>query len=75
MTPDGRPGAGRRVRDRDVVLIFGAVVGVVLALNLVSALVPPLERFLQVAPVVVIGMIAVTLLVLYRTFRRGSRGG
>ncbi len=66
----------RGVRDRDVVLVAAGVVVVILALNLVSALFPPLDRLLAAAPIVVLAMVAVTAVVLLRALRSGaSRDG
>ena len=52
-------GSPRRVRDRDVLL-----------LNVVSGLVPGIDRLFASAPVLVIAMVAISGLVLYRVVRR-----
>lgn len=70
---DPPPAPGPRVRDREVVLVTAAVVVCVLAINVVSGLVAPLDQLLAFAPVIVVGMVAVTVVVLYRSVRRNSR--
>ena len=66
-------GTGRSVRDRDVLLLAAAIVLGVLAANLVSAAVPPLDRLLQVAPILVIGVVIGTVVVLARAVVRARR--
>ena len=66
-------GTGRSVRDRDVLLLAAAIVLGVLAANLVSAAVPPLDRLLQVAPILVIGLVIGTVVVLARAVVRARR--
>lgn len=63
-------GSPRRVRDRDVVLLMAAVVAVVLALNVLSGIVPGMDRLFATAPVLIIAMLAVSGLVLWRVVRR-----
>jgi arginine exporter protein ArgO len=63
----------RRVRDRDVLVLAAAIVVGVLAANLVSAAVPPLDRILQAAPVLVIVLVAGTIFVLVRALARSRR--
>ena len=61
----------RRVpTDRRVVLLIALLVGSILALNLLSAVVPPLDVALGSAPIVVIGLVLGTGLVLLRLLRR-----
>lgn len=65
-TPGRSAGAAR---DRHVLLLLGAVVTLVLALDLLSAVVPPLDAALADLPVVVVVLVLVTglsLLVLVR---------
>jgi hypothetical protein len=65
------------VRDRDVIAVAAAVVGLVLVANVASGVVRPLDDLLGVAPIVVILLVAVTVLVLLRSVRRGgaAQGG
>lgn len=56
----------RRVRDREVVLAAALVVAGVLIVELVTGLVPPLDDLIGLAPVVIIGLVVVTLIVLAR---------
>jgi len=63
-------GSPRRVRDRDVLLLMAGVVVAVLLLNVVSGLVPGIDRLFASAPVLVIAMVAISGLVLYRVVRR-----
>ena len=67
-------GTGRSVRDRDVLLLAAGIVVAVLAANLLSAAVPPLDRLLQVAPILVIGLVLGTVVVLARALVRTRRG-
>lgn len=64
-----RPG----VRDRDVVLAAALVVAGVLIVAWLTGRVPALDSAIGLAPVVIVGLIAVTVLVLARTLwpRRG----
>ena len=66
-------GTGRSARDRDVLLLAAAIVLGVLAANLLSAAVPPLDRLLQVAPILVIGLVIGTVVVLARAVVRARR--
>jgi hypothetical protein len=60
----------RQVRDRDaVLLVFLLVVGV-LMLNLVSGVVPGLDALLASAPVLIVGLVVVSGVVLLTAFRR-----
>lgn len=65
---------GPKVRDRDVLLLAAATVGLVLVANVVTGFVRPLDDLLNFAPVVVVLLIAVTALVLIRSLRRGAPG-
>ncbi len=56
--------------DRRVVLLIVVLVGAVLALNLLSVLVPQLDVALGSAPIVVVGLVAGTGLILLRLLRR-----
>jgi len=58
------------IRDRRVLALLAAIVAGVLALNVVSALVPGLDAALAGLPIVVGVLIAGTLLVLLGAFRR-----
>jgi hypothetical protein len=60
----------RRVRDREVLLLMAAVVAVVLALNVLSAIVPGMDRLFASAPVLIIAMLAISGLVLWGVVRR-----
>ncbi len=63
-------GSPRRVRDRDVLLLLAGVVLVVLAVNVLSGLVPGLDNLFASAPVLIVGMVAVSGLVLWQIARR-----
>ncbi len=63
-------GSPRRVRDRDVLLLMTGVVAVVLAVNIVSGLVPGMDDLFASAPVLIIGLIAVSGIVLWGVVRR-----
>lgn len=63
-------GSPRRVRDRDVVLLMAAVVVIVLAVNVVSGLVPGLDSLFASAPVLIVLLVAVSGLVLWGVVRR-----
>jgi hypothetical protein len=60
----------RQARDRDVVLLVGLLVVVVLALNLVSVVVPGMDALLASAPVLIVGLVLVSGVVLLVTLRR-----
>ena len=64
MPPEPRPGP--RVRDRDVVLAAALVVAGVLIVALLTGLVPALDDAIGLAPLVIVGLAAVTILVLAR---------
>ena len=63
-------GSPRRVRDRDVLLLMAGVVAVVLAINVLSGLIPGMDRLFASAPVLIVAMLAVSCLVLWRVLRR-----
>ena len=60
------PGQRRPVRDRDVVLAAVLVVAFVLIVAWLTGLIPVLDNAIGLAPVVIIGMFAVTVIVLIR---------
>lgn len=55
-----------RVRDRDVVLAAALVVAGVLGVAWLTGLVPALDSAIGLAPVVIVGLVVVTLVVLIR---------
>lgn len=63
-------GSPRRVRDRDVLLLMAGVVAVVLAVNVLSGVIPGMDRLFASAPVLIVGMLAVSGLVLWGVVRR-----
>lgn len=63
-------GSPRRVRDRDVLLLMAGVVLVVLAVNVLSGLIPGMDRLFASAPVLIVVMLAVSSVVLWRVVRR-----
>ena len=62
---DQRP----RVRDRDVVLVAALIVSGVLIVAWLTGLIPVLDNAIGLAPVVIIGLLLVTAVVLLRTAR------
>jgi hypothetical protein len=56
-----------------VLLLAAGIVLAVLAANLLSAAIPPLDRLLQVAPILVIGLVIATVVVLARALVRARR--
>ena len=60
----------RRARDRDVVLLVGLLVVAVLVLNLVSGVLPGMDALLASAPVLIVGLVLVSGVVLLVTLRR-----
>jgi hypothetical protein len=60
----------RQVRDRDAVLLVGLLVVVVLVLNLVSGVLPGMDALLASAPVLIVGLVLVSGVVLLVTLRR-----
>jgi hypothetical protein len=59
----------RQVTARHVVVLAAAAVAFVLGLQVLSAIVTPLDDALGYVPLVIVGLVAVTLLVLYRALR------
>jgi hypothetical protein len=68
--PSRTPQPTPRVRDRDVVLAAALVVAGVLIVAWLTGLVPALDNIIGLAPVVIIGMVVVTALVLFSVLRR-----
>ncbi len=60
---------GSRVRDRDVVIAAALVVAGVLIVAWLTGLIPALDNAIGLAPVVIVGLVAVTVFVLARTMR------
>lgn len=60
--PQTRP----RVRDRDVLLAAALVIAGVLIVGWLTGLIPALDDAIGLAPVVIVGLIALTVLVLAR---------
>ena len=60
----------RAPRDRRVVLLIGVLVVAILAINVISALVPGLDGAFASMPIVVLILVVGTLLILARTLRR-----
>jgi len=63
-------GSPRRVRDRDVLLLMVGVVVAVLAVNVLSGVIPGMDRLFASAPVLIVAMVAVSALVLWGVVRR-----
>ena len=63
-------GSPRRVRDRDVLLLMAGVVVAVLAVNVLSGVIPGMDRLFASAPVLIIAMVTVSALVLCGVVRR-----
>lgn len=55
-----------RIRDRDVVIVAALVVAGVLIVAWLSGLIPVLDDAIGLAPVVIVGLVVVTLFVLVR---------
>ena len=55
-----------RVRDRDVVIAAALVVAGVLIVAWLTGLIPALDSAIGLAPVVIVGLVAVTVVVLAR---------
>jgi len=60
----------RQVRDRDAVLLVGLLVVGVLLLTLVSGVLPGMDALLASAPVLIVGLVLVSGVVLLVTLRR-----
>ena len=63
-------GSPRRVRDRDVLMLMAGVVVAVLVVNVLSGVIPGMDRLFASAPVLIIAMVAVSALVLWGVVRR-----
>ena len=63
-------GSPRRVRDRDVLLLMAGVVVAVLAVNVLSGVIPGMDRLFASAPVLIIARVTVSALVLWGVVRR-----
>ncbi len=59
----------RKISDRRVIVLMAVVVAAVLALNVLSGIVPGMDRLLAVAPLLVIVLVVGTGYVLYRSLR------
>jgi fatty acid desaturase len=77
MLADLQPSEPRRrqVRDRDVVLAAVLVVALVLAVAWLTGLIPALDDAIGLAPVVIIGLILITVIVLVSTLLPRRRSG
>ena len=64
---------GPRVRDRDVALVGALVVAGVVIVAWLTGVIPALDSAVGLAPVVIVGLVVVTALVLIRAFRSPSR--
>ena len=60
-------------RDRRVFIIIGALVVGLLALSIVSALIPDIDGTLAAVPLVIVVLVVGTVLVLARSFRGARR--
>ena len=58
-----------RIRDRDVLLAAALVVAGVLIVAWLTGLIPALDDAIGLAPVVIVGLVVVTLIVLARALR------
>jgi hypothetical protein len=59
----------RKISDRRVLILMALVVAAVLALNVLSGIIPGMDRILAVAPVLLIVLVVGTGWVLYRSLR------
>ena len=59
----------RKVRDREVLVLMALVVGAVLAANILSGIVPGMDKLLAAAPVLLVILVAGTGYVLFRSLR------
>jgi hypothetical protein len=64
----------RPVGARQVLGLAGAAVAVVLGLNVVSVLVPPVGAALGLAPLIIVVLVVVTLAVLLGALRGAGKG-
>jgi hypothetical protein len=73
LADSGSPAPRRPVRDRDVVLAAVLVVALVLAIAWLTGFVPELDNAIGLRPVIIVGLVLVTLVVLARALlpRRG----
>ncbi len=69
MPGEQQPAQGRQVRDRDVVLAAALVVAGVLIVAWLTGLVPALDDLIGLAPVVIIGLVVVTITILVVALR------
>ena len=67
MADGGQP--RRLVRDREVVLAAVLAVAFVLLVAWLTGLIPALDNAIGLAPVVIVGLVVVTVIVLARTVR------
>ena len=65
-TPTPTPTPTPRIRDRDVLLVAALVVAGVLIVAWMTGLIPALDDAIGLAPVVIVGLVVVTVLVLAR---------
>ena len=70
VPPPGSSG----VRDRDVVIAAALVVAGVLIVAWLSGLVPVLDDAIGLAPLVIVGLVVVTIIVLVRALRPRRKG-
>jgi hypothetical protein len=66
-----REARDREVRDRDVALVGALVVAGVVIVAWIVGLIPALYDAFGLAPVVIVGLVGVTAVVLIRAFRSG----
>lgn len=59
----------RQVRDREVIIAAVLVVAFVLVVAWLTGVIPALDDAIGLAPVVIVGMVVVTVIVLARTAR------
>ena len=70
MTDQPEPAPGRRpVRDRDVLLTAALIVAGVLIVARITGFVPALDDAIGLEPVVIVGMIVITIIVLIFALR------
>ena len=67
MADGGQP--RRLVRDREVVLAAVLAVAFVLLVAWLTGLIPALDNAIGLAPVIIVGLVVVTVIVLARTVR------
>jgi hypothetical protein len=59
----------RKISDRRVLILMALVVAAVLVVNVLSSIIPGMDRILAVAPVLLIVLVVGTGWVLYRSLR------